>query len=58
MKYFKCDEFMMMVKSMLKHFSFIKPSLGLYDGKKLDVFIKITGEEKVYIHRERLITIQ
>ena len=51
---------------MLKRFGFIKPSSGLYDGKKIvawtmmDVFIKIMGQEKVYIYRERerLVTIQ
>ena len=33
--YTKCEEFIMMVKSALKHFSFIKPSSGFYDGEKL-----------------------
>ena len=42
------QEFIYGVKSALKHFGFIKPSSGLYDGEKivawttLDVFIKIT----------------
>ena len=34
-KYSKCDEFIMMEKSMLKHFGFIKPLSGLYDREKL-----------------------
>ena len=48
----------MMVKSMLKCFSFIKPSSGLYDGENIfarttrNVFNKITGEEKVYTEKE------
>ena len=34
-KYSKCDEFILMVKSRLKHFGFIKPSPELSDGEKL-----------------------
>ena len=34
-QYSKCDEFIMMFKSTLKRFGFIKPSSGLYDGEKL-----------------------
>ena len=48
----------MMVKSTLKRFSFIRPSSGLYDEEKtvalttMDVFIRITGEEKVHTEKE------
>ena len=34
-KYSKFDESIMMIKSTLKRFGFIKPSSGLYDGEKL-----------------------
>ena len=34
-KYSKCDEFIMIEKSTLKRFGFIKPSSGLFDGEKL-----------------------
>ena len=34
-KYSKCDEFIKMVKSMLKCFGFIEPSSGPYDREKL-----------------------
>ena len=48
----------MMVKSTLKGFCFIKHSSGLYDGEKcvarttMDVFIKITGAEKIYTEKD------
>ena len=38
-KYFRCDEFIMMVKSMLKHFNFIKPKQEC--SNIVDIFVVI-----------------
>ena len=48
----------MIVKSTLKHFSFIRLSSGLYEREKIvawtmmDVFMKIMGKEKVCTEKD------
>ena len=55
-KIFQMWWIIMMVKSTLKHFGFIKPSFGLYEGENFLFeqwwMFLLKGEEKVYIEKD------